>query len=145
MRAVVLGLVGAVLAAGGARAGECDLRKTEFVVKPSGARYAEVFKVQRPDLIGQRFRVVRTGDGNDWAAVRLKGDAGEFVVRAEVSPHTTPAIGASSWGGAEGRRIAWNNRPSKPNGLLSCEIGTDCVTPTDGPLTSLTLSPMSCN
>ena len=115
MRALVLGVVGAVLAVGVAEAKGCRLDGVDLIAKEQGPA-----ELGRPDLVGQRFKVVRVAswtkvisgrDKNEKTtvadiAVALEGKAGRFVVDQGYVPHSAPWISATSWS-VSGRRSEW--------------------------------------
>jgi hypothetical protein len=152
MRAVVLGLVGVVLA-GQAWAGECPLDRAVVEVRDTGERFWDA-KLARPDLSGQRFRVTRyvnhliapppEWEGSDriggYEAIELTGNAGRFAVKVE---HT---------GGSPPLWVSSESRPSRQSAIDWTSAGSGELEPRggqsfyvfDGPLASLTVSVVGC-
>ena len=93
MRAVVFGLIGAVLAVGGAEAGACRLDGASLVAK-SQARWSS--ELARPDLNGQTFRIERIA--SRWRApkvsettILVRSGESAFVVR-RISDFSGPPV-----------------------------------------------------
>lgn len=154
MRAVVLGLVGAVVLSGAAQATSCPITQATLRVKDDGTRYAGQ-DVTRPDLVGKTFRVTRyterrkkhlssaTGDYKllGYEGYEITGPAGTFqIMRDHVdgSPAVTPVSWAAGSKAGYGE-IAWGaGRPER----VKVGEGVDYLL--DGPLTSLTLEVSAC-
>ena len=155
MRAVLVGLVGAVLAVGGAQAASCPITKATVTIKDTKQEYGGVVKVGRPDLVGQTFRVSRYASRRELvhsaatgADKRLGYEGYELVglnkaltVKRDYvdgSPAVTPLswmsgspsnYGSVKWGGGRPERV---------------EVGQDLDYFFDGPLSALTAQVSSC-
>jgi hypothetical protein len=156
MRAVAVGLIGAVLALGGAQAAStCPVNRAEVTVKDTGERYAGM-EVIRPDLVGQTFRVRRYSAVEDvrqlahrdgalnlgYEAYDLRGKVDGLYIKRERSA-TAPAVAAISWTSATGTteraHVDWGKgRPER------VKVGQTLDYVFDGPLTSLTLVVSAC-
>ena len=149
MRAVWFGLVGAVLALGGAQAATCKLDGLEVVAEARGGN-------ADPNLVGAHFRVAKQASefttrrdevkGLVTAGlikVELVGDKGRFVVIQDYEPSASPWVSASSRGddGPAGRP-AWGKRNLREEQkLFEPSAVFDVYT---GPLAGLTLTPTNC-
>lgn len=142
MRALVVGLVGAVLACGVAQAGgQCVILE-----KPKSV-FAAAGPMQRPELIGQEFRVTRTASQRKpvfvearsttmllgYEAYELKGKSGTFIVRRDHVPGT-PAVQPVSVENSDAS-VEW--RGSKPASAALDHILA-------GPLSNLVVTPRAC-
>lgn len=156
MRAVLVGLVGAVLLGGAAQAAStCPITQATLRVKDDGTRYAGQ-QVERPDLVGKTFRVTRYTEqrkkhfssaiGADkllgYEGYEIKGDAGAFhVMRDHVDG--SPAVTPLSWAAdakSEYGEIKWGaGRPER------VKVGQSVDYLYAGPLTSLILEVSACN
>lgn len=118
MRAVLVGLVGAVLAVGSAAAGSCPIDRGVFQALDTGWHYLGL-PVERPDLAGAKFKVTRYTDVKKWVshnggkrdvgyeAVRLEGKAGSFVIKKE-RVIGSPSFMATAWSAQdEAQKVAW--------------------------------------
>lgn len=139
MRAVVLGLVGAVVLGGAAQAGECKLDSP--MVASSRAQWPSDLK--RPDLVGKTFTVEKLA--SEWqpatrrgyVAYLLAADGERFV---SVQSVDMPADFSESFPASDPRaaKIAWGhrNRAFEAKGYISGGILAD-----EGPLQLLNLKP----
>ncbi len=156
MRAVWVGLVGAVLSVSAVAAAprSCPADRATVRVEDTGVRYASQ-PVERTDLIGKTFKVHRYTEHRrmyfseprgvmmnvGYEGYELKGAAGTFVVRRD-HVDGTPAIAPVSWtdGPSPYRsKIAWGEghpKTVKVGGSLDYVLG--------GPFTSLTLRVIAC-
>ena len=144
MRAIVFGLLGAVLAVGAADARKnpnpdsvkrCSVSERTFTVER--AALVPEARLAHPDLIGRAVHVVRTASDGHWDAVEISDGSRAFVVRFDVTPHATPAVMGSSWEGSTGRGVDWSSKHAV-GPITSAGIY-------DGPLAGLSLSEGACD
>lgn len=155
MRAVVFGLIGAVLAVGGAQAASCPITRATVTIKDTGVGYGGVVRVQRPDLVGKTFAVTRYASRRKahfskpigankllgYEGYELKGAAGTLhVMRDHVdgSPAVTPVSWASGTKSTYGA-IRWGGGPPE-----RVKVGQDLDYYMDGPLSALTAEVTAC-
>ena len=154
MRALLVGLVGVVLAGGAAEAASCPITEATVTIKDTKQEYGNVVKVGRPDLVGQTFRVarytshremVRSPTGTDkrlgYEGYELVGLNEALTVKRDYvdgSPAVTPLswmsgsqsnYGPMEWGGGRPERV---------------QVGQDLDYFLDGPLSALTAQVTSC-
>ncbi|WP_336492104.1 hypothetical protein [Methylobacterium nigriterrae] len=153
MRAVIVGLVGAVLAAGGAQAKVCRLDGLEVVATSRGGDNVN------PELIGARFKVVKKASAfktipdemgslgtmtTGWIEAELNGVQGRYVVHQSYIPHSSPWIGAGSTTADDPDvKTKWGKRDRAGERKLFERDGTFDVY--SGPLAGLTLEPTNCH
>ena len=105
MRALVLGLVGAVVAIGGAQAKVCKLNGAALVAAERGGG--------DPAFAGARFKVIRAatrsiGRTSGQISVEIEGDKGRFVVVQDYVPQSVPWASADSVPADKaGRKVNW--------------------------------------
>ena len=139
MRAVLVGLVGAVLAVGGARAGTCDLSAP--LVATSRAQWAS--DLQRPDLAGKTFKIEKVASAwepntkRGYQAFLLSVGDERFVAVQSVD---LPADHSESFSADDPRseKIAWGKRDKafEAKGYFGEGVLSDT-----GPLAHLYLAP----
>lgn len=145
MRAVWVGLVGAVLASGGAQAKSCRLDGAELVAQ-SQAKWSS--EIQRPDLVGRTFLVERIA--SRWLAPKvaeitvLARYNGEAILVRQVSDFSGPPVDTVNSTIATDKTlqvIRWGQRsPSAERKHFSGLF--DAIN--DGPLVSLGLAAKHC-
>ena len=155
MRAVWVGLVGMVLAVGGVEARTCPIERTVYQVVDPGYRLYGM-KIERPDLVGAKFRVVRqassfwsTDEGfsepttSATLSLLIEGTKGRLIVEQQVVNHSSPSVTAMSWpaSGPE-KKPTWGRRDRAKekrffDGLPEIDV-------LSGPLSSLQLKPVAC-
>ena len=155
MRALVVGLVGVVLAGGVAEAKGCPIDHTVYQVVDTGTRLYGT-KIERPDLIGAKLSAVRhmsefkALDGPFAEPIRtakmtilVRGAKGSFVVERNFATHSSPSFTDASWAAnAPTKAVKWEPRNSaKALGIFGTFSDLDV---TDGPLSSLKLKPVNC-
>lgn len=92
MRALVLGLVGVVMAAGGAVADPISCRsETSLMLVAKASDEAGGSAVSRPDLIGKEFTVIRVSKGPREKVALLSGGGERIVLQEIVTPRSAPA------------------------------------------------------
>ena len=158
MRALVLGVVGAVLAIGGSEAKSCRLDGAELVAKPRqdigsgenapaqflGAKFRVVKQASRfvtiPDRVGNLGKV--TGGS---IAVEVVGKKGRFFIEQGYIPHSSPWIIGTSWAaGQKGVEVNWSKRNKKGEATYF-KPPTAGFFVYDGPLSGLFLEPTRCH
>lgn len=155
MRAVVLSLIGVLAACGSARAEDCRLDRATLTAVNTGFEYAGITKVERPDLDGRTFRVVRyaerkvmrpskSRDGMvnaGYEAYEVEGDGAKILVKRE-HVEGVPAVTPMSWdAGAVPAdvKVQW-----KRSALPLVTVGSDLDYILSGPLSALTLRVSAC-
>lgn len=130
MRAVWVGLLGAVLLGGSASAGECRLDRAVLKVASQSGRMAGVV-VKKPKLVGATFRatrfvesldpVVNNGTGQErlvgYDAIEMRGRAGRFILRRDYSIGTNSET-AATWRAGKaplGPKPDWSKRTKMPS------------------------------
>lgn len=156
MRALLVGLAGVALFSGAASAAECPLERTVYEAVDTGDRPYGL-EVERPDLAGARFFVVRhVGDFRTIAekgfseptkvarlSLTVAGDRGRFVIERHFASHSSPSVTARSWPAASAEKQANQSKKgaakAKPLFAGSSEINV-----LEGPLTGLQMKPVAC-
>ena len=154
MRALLLGVVGVVLASGAAEAKGCRIDRAIFRVVDPHSQYALNEPMRRPDLVGKSFRVSRYVDDRKpyistrsgvqrlggYEAYEIRGNGETFVVKREYIDGS-PAVTVASADADQSRigNINWSqNNRRKP---MTAE---DREEVSFGPLSSLALQLKSC-
>ncbi|MCJ2074789.1 hypothetical protein MKK68_03870 [Methylobacterium sp. E-016] len=160
MRAVVFGLIGAVLAVGGARAGTCKLDGLSLVAERAEQSPEDAWRAkgpERPDLIGVPFKVVRAASYFDHTAktlprptgadgkvfVVIEGAGERFTVEQTYDGRTIPEETAVSYP-ADSRSAAeapWGKRAAKAEAARVSGF----FEVFSGPLNGLILKPTNCS
>jgi hypothetical protein len=162
MRAVLTGMLGAVLAAAStlALANEPTCQATRAVVKAvsdaESVYNPDKAPPARPDLVGKEFRITRLtqidrfirlepGDYKRNAGhetVELTGKAGRLILRADYLPRTTPAIGYSSYPGSAPKAPKFDGKPDRKTKVRVGEQYAHHIT--SGPLANMSLDVTAC-
>ena len=150
MRALVLGLVGVVIAAGAAEAKVCRLDGLKLAAT---ARDADASK----DLVGASFDVVRQSShfktGPDpvkggtttrgTITIEITGPKGTFVVDQDYEPTSMPWVSAGSRLAADdGAKVKWGVRDRRTEARVFESDGAFDIY--SGPLSGLSLEPQNC-
>lgn len=139
MRSVWAGLVGAVLAVGGAQAGNsCPETKAVMVAVDHKWAGYENYPIANRNLIGRKFQVIKrtAGPAKRTEHVLLKAGSEVYVLRSEWAPRTTGTLFTSTTARAK-------PRPA----LAPHTVDVDSYPTTtifSGPLKGLTLQVKSC-
>lgn len=140
MRAVVFGLIGAVLAVGGALAETKSCPETRAVVAAVDHKWAgyEDYPIGNVALIGREFRVLKrtSGPAPRTEHLFLKSGGEVYVLRSEWTPRTTGTLYTSTTARAK-------NRPAIKPKVVEVE-SFPTTTIFSGPLKGLTLQVKSC-
>lgn len=139
MRAVVLGLVGVLLAAGGAQAGECTVSSP--MVASARAQWAS--DIKRPDLVGKTFTVEKIA--SEWVPAKKGGYIASLVATetekfVTIQSRSGPADWSESFDAADPAvgKISWGKRDPRIERLVLNSLG---VISDSGPLVHLYLAP----
>lgn len=152
MRAVLLGLIGAVLSVGVAQAKVCRLDKLKLVAASRDGSDVD------QGLVGARFKIVkkassfRTMPDNvgtlgtvtaGWIEAELAGKKGRYVLHQDYLPHSSPSVGAGSTTADDPEvKVNWGKRDRAGERKLFEPDGTFYVY--SGPLAGLDLTPTNC-
>lgn len=145
MRAILLGLVGVVLAGEAAQADYCKLDGATLIAQSQTVWSMEI---QRPDLIGRKFRVERVA--SRWDApkvavitVLIRSDADAFLVRqiSDFSGAPVDAVYSIAATDTALRSIKWDHRDAS---VERTHFSGEFNGITSGPLVSLGLAAQNC-
>ena len=156
MRALLVGLVGVVLAAGAAEAAGCPIGRTTFQAVDTGSRPYGT-EIIRPDLVGRKFSVRR--QASHFRSIEEKGFSeptqianltllllggkDRIVVERRFASHSSPAVTAMSWSEQKPEKATdWQARDkSKEKHFFGDLAAIDVL---DGPLSSLQIKAVGC-
>lgn len=139
MRAMLVGVIGAVLAVGAAQAGaSCPETKSVLVAVDHKWAGYEDYPVTNPDLIGREFKVVKRtiGPVRRTEHLLLTSSGKSYVLRSEWAPRTTGTLYTSTLARPRSRPTI------APKTVTIGSFPTTTIF--DGPLKGLTLQVKSC-